>query len=51
MAAAGRGRLHHYAFGQAFAGTGIVTVVDYRLYPQVKYPGFVEDAAGAGLAA
>jgi acetyl esterase/lipase len=36
------------AFGQAFASAGIVTVVaDYRLYPQVKYPGFVEDAAGA----
>ncbi len=36
------------AFGQAFASAGIVTAVaDYRLYPQVKYPGFVEDAAGA----
>jgi acetyl esterase/lipase len=38
----------YLAFGQAFASAGIVTVVaDYRLYPQVKYPGFVEDAAGA----
>lgn len=34
------------AFGQAFASQGIVTVVaDYRLYPQVKYPAFVEDGA------
>jgi len=38
----------YLAFGQAFASAGIVTVVaDYRLYPQVKYPGFVEDAAAA----
>ena len=38
----------YLAFGQAFASAGIVTVVaDYRLYPQVKYPAFVEDAAGA----
>lgn len=36
------------AFGQAFASAGIVTVVaDYRLYPQVKYPAFVQDAAKA----
>ncbi len=43
------GRREQYlAFGQAFASAGIVTVVaDYRLYPQVKYPGFVEDAAAA----
>ena len=34
------------AFGQAFAGEGIVTAVaDYRLYPQVKYPAFIEDGA------
>lgn len=33
-------------FGQAFASRGIVTVVaDYRLYPQVKYPVFVQDNA------
>ncbi|HUN98057.1 MAG TPA: alpha/beta hydrolase [Bradyrhizobium sp.] len=33
-------------FGQAFASRGIVTVVaDYRLYPQVKYPAFVQDTA------
>ena len=38
----------YLAFGQAFASAGIVTVVaDYRLYPNVKYPAFVEDAAGA----
>ncbi len=36
------------AFGQAFASKGIVTVVaDYRLYPQVKYPAFIEDGAQA----
>jgi acetyl esterase/lipase len=36
------------AFGQAFASKGIVTVVaDYRLYPQVKYPVFVQDGAEA----
>ncbi|HKQ11495.1 MAG TPA: alpha/beta hydrolase [Rhizomicrobium sp.] len=35
-------------FGQAFASAGIVTVVaDYRLYPAVKYPAFVADAAAA----
>ncbi len=36
------------AFGQAFASKGIVTIVaDYRLYPQVKYPAFIEDGACA----
>lgn len=36
------------AFGQAFASKGIVTIVaDYRLYPQVKYPAFLEDGAQA----
>jgi len=41
-------RTDYLAFGQAFASAGIITVVaDYRLYPQVKYPAFVEDAAGA----
>ncbi|MEJ1967264.1 MAG: alpha/beta hydrolase [Rhizomicrobium sp.] len=34
------------AVGQAFASKGIVTVVaDYRLYPQVRYPAFLEDGA------
>ncbi len=34
------------AFGEAFASRGIVTAVaDYRLYPQVKYPTFIEDGA------
>jgi len=50
MAAAGRGATAptYLAFGQAFASAGIVTAVaDYRLYPQVQNPGFVEDAAGA----
>jgi len=41
-------RTDYLAFGQAFASAGIVTVVaDYRLYPAVKYPAFVEDAARA----
>lgn len=34
--------------GQAFASQGIVTVVpDYRLYPQTRFPGFLEDGAAA----
>jgi acetyl esterase/lipase len=34
------------AFGQAFASRGIVVAVaDYRLYPQVKYPAFLNDGA------
>lgn len=34
--------------GEALASRGIVAVVaDYRLYPQVRYPLFLEDAAGA----
>jgi len=34
------------AFGQAFASAGIIAAVaDYRLYPQVKYPAFIEDGA------
>jgi acetyl esterase/lipase len=41
-------RTDYLAFGQAFASAGmVVAVADYRLYPHVKYPGFVEDAAGA----
>ena len=44
----GGNRGNYLAFGQAFASAGIVAVVaDYRLYPQVKYPAFVEDAAAA----
>jgi acetyl esterase/lipase len=36
------------AFGQAFASKGILTAIaDYRLYPQVHYPAFVEDGARA----
>ncbi|MGH8728960.1 MAG: alpha/beta hydrolase [Burkholderiales bacterium] len=31
---------------QALADNGLVTVIpDYRLYPQVKFPGFLEDSA------
>ena len=34
--------------GQSFASKGIVTVVaNYRLYPQVKFPAFIEDGANA----
>jgi acetyl esterase/lipase len=44
----GGNRANYLAFGQAFGSAGIVVAVaDYRLYPQVKYPGFVEDAAAA----
>jgi acetyl esterase/lipase len=38
----------YLALGQAFASKGImVAVADYRLYPQVRYPAFVEDGARA----
>lgn len=34
------------AFGEAFTSKGIiVAVADYRLYPEVLYPAFVEDSA------
>lgn len=34
------------AFGEAFTSKGIiVAVADYRLYPQARYPAFVEDSA------
>lgn len=38
-----------YGFaGRAFANKGYVTVLpDYRLYPDVKFPGFLEDSAKA----
>jgi acetyl esterase/lipase len=38
-----------YAFvGEALASRGIVAVIaDYRLYPQVRYPSFLEDGARA----
>jgi acetyl esterase/lipase len=43
------GERRHYRFvGQGFANQGFVTVVpDYRLYPEVRYPAFVEDGAAA----
>ena len=43
------GKRADYAFvGSALASRGIVTVVaDYRLYPQVRYPSFIEDSAAA----
>jgi acetyl esterase/lipase len=43
------GSREDYAFvGEALASRGIVTVLaDYRLYPQVRYPLFLEDGAKA----
>jgi acetyl esterase/lipase len=43
------GRKETYRFvGRALARRGIVTVVaDYRVYPEVAYPGFIEDGARA----
>ncbi len=44
-----KGSKDDYLFlGQAFASKGFITVVaDYRLYPEVKYPAFIEDGARA----
>lgn len=44
-----RGKKKNYYFaGAAFASRGFITVVpDYRVYPTVKFPGFIEDAAAA----
>jgi acetyl esterase/lipase len=43
------GRKANYAFvGAALAERGYVTVIpDYRLYPEVRFPVFVEDGARA----
>ena len=43
------GERGHYRFvGQALASRGFVVVVpDYRVYPEVRYPEFVRDAARA----
>lgn len=43
------GSRNDYVFvGQAFASRGIITIVaDYRLYPEVRYPAFLEDGAAA----
>lgn len=43
------GDRNDYRFvGQAFASDGYVVVTpDYRLYPDVRFPGFVEDGAAA----
>jgi len=43
------GAREDYLFvGQAFASRGyIVAIPDYRLYPQIRYPVFIEDAAAA----
>lgn len=44
-----RGRKSQYRFvGAALAEAGYVAVLpDYRLYPEVKFPGFIDDAASA----
>ena len=41
------GRRQDYGWvGQALAAQGFLTIVpDYRLYPAVRYPGFIEDGA------
>ena len=43
------GKREDYAFvGRALAARGFVVVVpDYRLYPQIRYPDFLVDSAGA----
>ena len=43
------GSKENYSFaGRALASRGYVTVIaDYRLVPEVRYPGFVEDTAAA----
>ncbi len=43
------GERNDYQFiGEALASRGIVAVLaDYRLYPQVRYPSFIEDSAHA----
>ena len=44
-----RGERKDFKFvAEALASRGIVAIIaDYRLYPQVRYPSFLEDAAGA----
>ena len=38
----------YLAFGEAFTAQGfVVAIADYRLYPAVKFPAFVEDGARA----
>ena len=44
----GGDRADYLFVGEAFASRGVVTVVaDYRLYPEVKFPDFVDDCARA----
>jgi len=44
-----RGHRSHYRFvGEAFASRGFITVIpNYRVYPEVQFPRFIEDAAAA----
>lgn len=43
------GERGNYQFvGQTLASRGLITVIpDYRLYPEVRFPGFIEDGARA----
>jgi len=42
------GKDMYLALGQAFASQGIiVAIADYRLYPQIRYPAFLDDGASA----
>jgi acetyl esterase/lipase len=41
-------KAYYLALGQAFASEGIiVAIADYRLYPDIRYPVFLEDSAKA----
>src|SRR4051812_26114069 len=41
-------RAAYFLLGQLFAAEGIVTVIaDYRLFPEARYPAFIQDAAKA----
>lgn len=44
-----KGSKDDYRFvGQAFASKGYITVIaDYRLYPEIRYPSFMQDSAAA----
>jgi acetyl esterase/lipase len=42
----GGDRCNYFFVGSALASRGFTTVIpDYRVYPEVRFPGFVEDAA------
>lgn len=42
------GKENYKFVGQAFAAQGFVTIIpDYRVFPEVRFPGFIEDCAQA----